>query len=84
MVPMADMFNADENYNAYWHYSDDREGFLVDAQEDIAADSQIFDTYGAKTNAEYLMNYAFILLDENNTNTRDEYPLIVSMDPEDP
>lgn len=30
------------------------------------------------------MNYAFILLDDEGSNEADEYPLIVSMDPEDP
>lgn len=39
MVPMADMFNAAEEYNAYWYWSDEKEGFLVDAKEDIPKDT---------------------------------------------
>jgi hypothetical protein len=30
------------------------------------------------------MNYGFILLDENNHNDQDDYPITVSLDPEDP
>ena len=84
MVPMADMFNTEWDYNSHWYYSDLRKGFCVDATKDVAKDEQLLDTYGHKTNAEYLMNYAFILLDKDQNNERDEYPLIVHMDPQDP
>lgn len=84
MVPMADMFNTEWEFNSHWYYSDEKQGFCVEALRDIVKDEQLLDTYGHKSNAEYLMNYAFILLDKDQNNDRDEYPLIVHMDPQDP
>jgi len=84
MVPLADMLNTGWEHNTRWGFSSSRNGFVIEAITDIAKDSQLLDTYGHKTNAEYFMNYGFILLDENNHNDQDDYPITVSLDPEDP
>jgi len=35
MVPLADMFNTENEYNAQWGYEDLKEGFVVSAKNDI-------------------------------------------------
>ena len=68
MVPLADMLNTGWEHNTRWSFSSSRDGFVIDALRDIAAGEQLLDTYGHKTNAEYFMNYGFILLDDKGHN----------------
>ena len=49
MVPLCDMFNHAEAYNADWTYDNDRKGFIVTANKEIEKDEQIFDSYGVKS-----------------------------------
>ena len=84
MVPLADMLNTGWEFNTRWSYSQSRDGFVVEATKDISSGEELLDTYGHKTNAEYFMNYAFILLDKEGHNNKDEYPFKVYLDPEDP
>ena len=66
MVPLADMLNTEWVENTKWEFSVKRNGFVMTTIRDVARDEQLLDTYGHdKTNADYLMCYAFILLDQN-------------------
>jgi len=77
---MADMLNTEWVENTVWFYSDSRKGFVMEALKDVAKDEQLLDSYGNdKTNGDYLMNYAFILLDDKNHNAQDEYPIFATL-----
>ena len=73
-VPYADMLNHKRPRQTAWTYTDDREGFIIEALEDIKRGEQIYDSYGKKCNTRFLLNYGFINLD----NDANEFPLTVS------
>ena len=60
MVPIADMLNMNEPYNAVWGYDNDRNGFKITAFTDIKKGEEIFDHYGNKSSYSFFINYAFI------------------------
>lgn len=78
------MFNTETPKNALWYYDDARNGFIVEAYEDIPAGGQLFDSYGKKCNYRFFLNYAFINLSKEGENAENEFPLNVGLDPEDP
>jgi len=45
-----------------WSYSDEKKGFIIDSLEDIQRGGQAYDSYGKKCNSRFLLNYGFILL----------------------
>jgi hypothetical protein len=67
-VPLADMFNTDTPENAWWYYSDEKRGFIVEAAIDVKEGEQIYDWYGFKCNTDFFKNYGFINLDKNGEN----------------
>ena len=75
-VPYADMLNHKRPRQTSWTYTDDREGFIIEALEDIKRGDQIYDSYGKKCNTRFLLNYGFI----NLNNDANEYPLNVELD----
>ena len=75
-VPYADMLNHKRPRQTSWTYTDDREGFIIEALEDIKRGEQVYDSYGKKCNTRFLLNYGFINLD----NDANEYPFTVKMD----
>lgn len=83
-VPLADMFNTETPKNALWYYDDARNGFVMEAVEDVPAGGQLLDSYGKKCNYRFFLNYAFINLNKNGENPENEYPLMVGLDSEDP
>jgi len=65
MVPFADMLNHDiQKFQTKWFYDDARQGFCIQANDNIPRGDQIYLNYGAKSNANFLMSYGF--LDESN------------------
>lgn len=82
-VPLADMFNTETPKNAYWYYNNAKNGFSVEADSDIKAGEQIFDSYGTKCNYRFFLYYAFINLDKDGLNEANETPLYIDLDPED-
>ena len=82
-VPIADMFNTKHPKNALWYYEDSRNGFVVEAVNDIKKGEQLFDSYGKKCNYRFFLNYAFINLDDNGDNAENEYPVTVGLDEKD-
>jgi len=79
-VPYADMLNHKRPRQTTWYYSDEREGFIIEACDDIDRGAQVYDSYGKKCNSRFFLNYGFI----NLNNDANEVPLIVNLDPEDP
>ena len=75
-VPYADMLNHKRPRQTSWTYTDDREGFIIEALEDIKRGDQIYDSYGKKCNTRFLLNYGFI----NLNNDANEFPLNVELD----
>jgi len=78
-VPYADMLNHKRPIQTRWFYTDDRQGFVIEALEDIKRGDQVYDSYGKKCNTRFLLNYGFINLD----NDANEYPFPVRMAEDD-
>ena len=81
LVPFADMLNHKRPKQTQWYYDDNLESFVIQAIENIKEGNEIFDSYGKKTNARFLLNYGFCL-DDNDTseylltiNFNEKYPL---------
>lgn len=67
LVPYADMFNFKyQSDMTSWAYSDEREGFVVKAKEDIKEGQEIFVYYGSKPNWSFFQFYGFVLEDNEN------------------
>lgn len=79
-VAYADMLNHQRPKETQWSYTDDREGFIIEATEDIKRGQQVYDSYGKKCNTRFLLNYGFI----NENNDANEFPLVVRLKVEDP
>ena len=73
------MLNHKRPRQTNWTYTDDREGFIITALEDIKRGEQVYDSYGKKCNTRFLLNYGFI----NLNNDANEYPLCVKMADDD-
>ena len=73
LAPFADLLNHKRPRQTQWYYDDVINAFVIQAIEDIQEGSEIFDSYGKKTNARFLLNYGFCL-DNNDSH---EYPLTV-------
>jgi histone-lysine N-methyltransferase SETD3 len=80
MVPYADMFNHNRPCQTKWYYDESLKGFCIKATEEIARGDQIYDTYGMKSNAEFFMNYGFLIPD----NERNTYAIKIRLEPTDP
>lgn len=63
-VPMADMLNHKRPKQTSWTYSDEKNGFVIEALKDIGRNEQVYDSYGKKCNSRFFLNYGFIV--ENN------------------
>ena len=74
LAPFADLLNHKRPRQTQWYYDDNLESFVIQATENIKEGSEIFDSYGKKTNARFLLNYGFCL-DDNDTS---EYLLTVA------
>jgi len=79
-VPYADMLNHRRPRHTTWYYSDEKEGFIIEACDDIPRGETVFDSYGKKCNSRFFLNYGFINLD----NDADEVPLTIALRQTDP
>jgi histone-lysine N-methyltransferase SETD3 len=80
LAPFADLLNHKRPRQTQWYYDDNLESFVIQAMENIKEGSEIFDSYGKKTNARFLLNYGFCL-DDNDTS---EYLLTVELNEDYP
>ena len=67
LAPFADLLNHKRPRQTQWYYDDKLESFVIQATEDIQEGSEIFDSYGRKTNARFLLNYGFCLEDNDTS-----------------
>ena len=75
LAPFADLLNHKRPRQTQWYYDDNLQSFVIQATENIKEGNEIFDSYGKKTNARFLLNYGFCL-DDNDTS---EYLLTVEL-----
>ena len=73
LAPFADLLNHKRPRQTQWYYDDNLESFVIQAIDNIKEGEEIFDSYGKKTNARFLLNYGFCL-EDNDTS---EYLLTV-------
>jgi hypothetical protein len=64
MIPFGDLFNHSSERNTQWYFDDNLNCFVVEAIKNIEKNEEIFDSYGNKSNSRFLLNYGFLL--ENN------------------
>jgi len=79
-VPYADMLNHKRPRQTTWYYSDERQGFIIEACDDIPRGAQVYDSYGRKCNSRFFLNYGFI----NLNNDANEVPVVIDMLDNDP
>ena len=81
LAPFADLLNHKRPRQTQWYYDDNLESFVIQAIENIKQGNEIFDSYGKKTNARFLLNYGFCLEDNDTSEyllsveLNDDYPL---------
>ena len=69
LIPFADLFNHEFNCSTAWNYDFDKEGFVIETQDEYQRNNEICIDYGYKSNIKLLLGYGFAL--ENNP--YDEY-----------
>ena len=81
LAPFADLLNHKRPRQTQWYYDNILQSFVIQALEDIEQGNEIFDSYGKKTNARFLLNYGFAL-EDNDCNEvsltvvfNDSYPM---------
>ena len=80
LVPFADLINHRTQRQTQWYYDNAQNSFVIQSLEDIKEGSEIYDSYGKKSNAKLLLNYGFCL--ENNS--ENEYYLTLKFNPKVP
>ena len=59
LVPYADLLNHSTNCNTTWYFDDSKKAFIVKATKDIKKNTEIYDSYGAKSNLKLVTYYGF-------------------------
>lgn len=59
MVPVVDMLNHKRPPQTEWHFDTAAQAFLLTTSRTVRAHEELFDSYGAKCNSRYLLNYGF-------------------------
>ena len=67
MVPYADLLNHSQNPNTTWYFDDKLKSFVVIATKDIKKNSEIYDSYGNKSNVQLIMYYGFSIKDNKHS-----------------
>jgi len=55
------MLNHKRPKQTNWSYSDEKGGFIIEANENIGKGEPVYDSYGRKCNSRFLLNYGFIV-----------------------
>eukprot|EP00470_Lotharella_oceanica_P004354 CAMPEP_0170175232 /NCGR_PEP_ID=MMETSP0040_2-20121228/8332_1 /TAXON_ID=641309 /ORGANISM="Lotharella oceanica, Strain CCMP622" /LENGTH=366 /DNA_ID=CAMNT_0010417147 /DNA_START=197 /DNA_END=1297 /DNA_ORIENTATION=+ len=61
LVPVADMLNHSNTPTVSWYYDDASKGFVMTAEKEIKKGSQVFDSYGIKSQGRFFVNYGFTI-----------------------
>ena len=65
LVPFADLLNHRRPRQTHWYYNNILQGFVIQALQDIKEGNEIFDSYGIKPNFRFLLNYGFVVEDND-------------------
>lgn len=79
-VPFADMINHKRPKQVIWSFNNKKNGFQIEAIDDLPKNSELYDSYGKKCNSRFLLNYGFVE-DDNDAN---EISFKLSLDENDP
>ena len=60
LVPFADMLNHHRPPQTSWTFDNVKEGFSIQALDDIPRGAAVLDSYGRKSNSQFLINYGFV------------------------
>ena len=80
LVAYADMLNHRRPKQTHWSYSNEKEGFIIEALKDIKRGEQVYESYGKKDNSSFFLNYGFV----NLNNDANEVPIKVYYNESDP
>ena len=82
-VPFADMLNHknEGSCQTTWTYSDERQGFIIEAFQDIPKGHEVFNSYGTKSNSKLFLNYGFV---STNSDAINEVPMKIYLKKGDP
>ena len=80
IAPYADLFNHRRPRTTHWAYEDDQNAFVVSSIENMGPEIEVFDSYGRKCNARFLLNYGFTIED----NEDDEIKIVLNLNNNDP
>lgn len=61
MVPLADMLNHFRPAETKWFFDNTRNGYIMNSLENLSAETQVMDSYGAKSNYKFLLHYGFCM-----------------------
>jgi len=86
MVPLVDMLNHKRPPQTEWYFDNNTQSFLLASTQLIAAHDELFDSYGAKCNSRYLLNYGFTSPDNRDADGTcyNEFSFKLSLDIQDP
>ena len=59
IVPFADLLNHKRPQETYWNFDDKTNSFFIEGTTNIQEGHEVFDSYGIKTNAMFLLHYGF-------------------------
>ena len=68
MVPIVDMLNHKNPPDTRWEYNEDTQHFTLQTLRDLPSGTQVFDSYGMKSDTDFLLNYGFVPDGINETN----------------
>ena len=80
LVPVGDMMDHGRPSKASWRFDEVEKGFVTETVEGMRRGEEVSISYGRKTNYQFLFNYGFVL----PNNDISEYPLHISLNPNDP
>ena len=76
IAPFADLLNHKFESHTYWNYDDKTNSFFIRGISNIQKGSEIFESYGLKSNRQFLLYYGFII--EKNTNNKFRIDLVLN------
>ena len=68
LVPYADLLNHSNDCNTTWAFDDSKNAFVVLATKDIKKNTEIYDSYGEKSNVKLVLYYGFSIKNNPHSN----------------
>ena len=76
LVPYADLLNHQRPVQTYWDFNDTSNAFYIKSESNIMKGNEVFDSYGIKSNKNFLLYYGFTV--ENNTHNTFKIDIVVN------